>query len=147
MLEVQTGERRRLEGKMSRRALVIEDDSTNLELVVAVLEKDGWIAQAAVSGEAGLRMARTERPDLIIMDIRMPGMTGLEATQLLKADPCTASVPILIVTAQALRGDAERARLAGAEAYLTKPLDLRQFRETVDRLMANPPGGGQDHGL
>jgi len=120
---------------MAPRVLVVEDSLVNLELVIALLEQEGCQVLTAESGEAALRLAGLERPDLILMDLQLPGMTGYEATQKLKADPATAAIPVVALTAQAMRGDEARGRQAGCDAYLTKPLEGRILRETLRRFL------------
>ncbi len=121
---------------MAWRVLVVEDDPVNMELLVALLEQADCEVLRAETADAGLRVAAAERPDLILMDVQLPGMTGYEATRRLKADPATAAVPVVAVTAQAMRGDDARARDAGCDAYLMKPLDTRCFRDTLRRFLA-----------
>ncbi len=117
------------------RVLVIEDNLVNLELVLALLEDEGCQVLTAESAMAGLRLVASEWPDLILMDIHLPGMTGYEAVRRLKANPATASIPVVAITAQAMRGEEEKARKAGCDAYLTKPLDTGTFREMVARFL------------
>ncbi len=121
------------------RVLVIEDDPVNLEVVIAFLEGEGCRVLSAVTAEQGLRLA-AERPDLILMDVQLPGMTGYEATQRLKADPATASIPVVALTAQAMRGEEAKAKVAGCDGYITKPVDAQAFRETLRRFL--PPREG-----
>jgi two-component system, cell cycle response regulator DivK len=113
------------------RILVVEDNSVNLELVRDVLEGAGYTVLAAVNGDDGLRMAQTELPDLVLMDLQLPGMDGLEVTRRLKADPATSSIQIIALTAHAMLGDDESIVAAGCDGYITKPIRLGPFRETV----------------
>ena len=122
------------------RVLIIEDNPVNLELVLEILEPEGYEFQTAETAEQGLRLVALGPPALILMDLHLPGMTGYEATRALKADPATATIPVVALTAQAMRGDEEQAREAGCDAYLTKPLDTQAFRETLRRLL----GGRHD---
>jgi CheY-like chemotaxis protein len=115
--------------------LVVEDNPINLEVVIAFLEDEGCQALSADTAEQGLRLAAAERPDLILMDLQLPGMTGYDATRRLKADPATAPIPIVAFTAQAMRGEEARARQAGCDGYLTKPVDGQVFRETLRRFL------------
>ena len=124
---------------MSPRVLVVEDDAVNLELVVVLLEEAGCEVLTAKSAEAGLRLAAAERPGLILMDLQLPGTTGYEATRRLKADPATASIPIIALTADAMRGTEARAKAAGCDGYLTKPLDAPLFLETIRRFLKGLP--------
>jgi len=120
---------------MARRILVVEDNPVNLELVTELLEQEGYQVLTAESAEAALRLTLAERPDLILMDLQLPGMTGYEATRRLKADPSTATIPVLAITASAMLGDDLKAREAGCDGYLTKPLDTHTFRETLRRFL------------
>jgi len=117
------------------RVLVVEDNAINLELMVALLEQEGCEVLVAETADAALRLARTARPDLILMDVQLPGMTGYEATRHLKTDPTTAAIPVVALTAQAMRDDEDRAAGAGCAAYLTKPLDGRAFRDILHRFL------------
>jgi two-component system cell cycle response regulator DivK len=126
---------------VASRVLVIEDNPVNLEVVTAFLEGESCLVLSAGTAEIGLRLAADERPDLILMDLQLPGMTGYEATRKLKADPATASIPVVALTAQAMRGDEARAREAGCDAYLTKPVDMEVFREALRRFL--PQGSGR----
>ena len=117
------------------RVLVVEDNAVNLELVTALLEQEGCQVLVAGTAEAALRLARTARPHLILMDVQLPGMTGYEAARQLRDDPGTAAIPVVAVTAQAMRGDEARAAQVGCAGYLTKPLDALIFRQTLRRLL------------
>ncbi|RPI08478.1 MAG: response regulator [Zetaproteobacteria bacterium] len=125
---------------MAPRVLVVEDNPVNLELVAALLENEGCGVLLAESADLGLRLAAAEHPDLIVMDIQLPRMSGYDATRRLKADPVTARIPVMALTAHAMRGDEARARAAGFDAFLTKPIDTRVFRETVRRFLGNRGG-------
>jgi CheY-like chemotaxis protein len=120
---------------MGQRVLVVEDDPMSLELVTELLQQEAYQVLAAASGEVGLRLTAAERPDLILMDIHLPDMSGYEAIRRLKADPATATIPVLALTASAMRGDDRKVRETGADAYLTKPLDAQIFRETLRRFL------------
>jgi len=121
------------------RVLVVEDNAVNLELLIALLEQEGCEVLVAETADAGLRLARTAQPALILMDVQLPGMTGYEATRHLKGDPATAAIPIVALTALAMQGEEERAKAAGCAGYLTKPLDTRVFREALRQFLE--PGG------
>ena len=123
------------------RVLVVEDNAINLELMVALLEREGCEALVAETADVALRLARTARPDLILMDVQLPGMTGYEATRHLKADPTTTAIPVVALTAQAMRGDEDRAAEAGCAAFLTKPLDGRAFRDILHRFLPKSERG------
>ncbi|MEK6715887.1 MAG: response regulator [candidate division NC10 bacterium] len=126
---------------MGRRVLVVDDHPMSLELVTALLEQEGYQVLAAASGEVGLHLTAAEAPDLILMDLQLPGMTGYEAIRRLKADPATTAIPVLALTGSAMRGDALKVREAGADGYLTKPLDARAFRETLRRILTPGAAG------
>jgi CheY-like chemotaxis protein len=111
--------------------LVIEDNAANLELVTDVLEASRFRVTPARTAEEGLRLARELLPDLILMDLSLPGMDGLAATRALKADPATCHLPVIALTAHAMRGDATMASQAGCDGYLIKPIDTRTFAETI----------------
>jgi two-component system cell cycle response regulator DivK len=98
--------------------LVVEDNATNLKLAVLLLETAGHTVISAADAEVGLTMARDDQPDLILMDIQLPGMDGLEATALLKGDMVTRHIPVIALTALAMKGDEERIRAAGCDGYI-----------------------------
>lgn len=114
--------------------LIIEDNPMNTKLVRDLLQSGGYKTLEAQDASSGLEMARREKPDLILMDIELPGMDGLEATRILKNDPVTAGIPVLAVTAYAMKGDAEKALDAGCDGYVSKPIDIHQFIKQVRRL-------------
>jgi two-component system, cell cycle response regulator DivK len=122
------------------RVLVVEDNASNLTLATFLLESAGHTVLSASDAEAGLALARSAGPELILMDIQLPGMDGLEATANLKADPATRSIPVIALTALAMKGDEERIRAAGCDAYISKPLNYREFLTTV----AGQVGDGGD---
>jgi two-component system cell cycle response regulator DivK len=111
--------------------LIVEDNPENLTLGAFLLRSAGHEVLSAADAEAGLAIARERRPDLILMDIQLPGMDGLEATALLKRDPATRGIPVIALTALAMRGDEERIRAAGCDAYVAKPIRYRAFLATV----------------
>src|SRR3954470_12865705 len=111
--------------------LVVEDNATNMKLSTFLLESADHTVIAATSAEIGLTLARETRPDLILMDIQLPGMDGLQATALLKADEATRDIPVIALTALAMKGDEERIRAAGCDGYIAKPLDYKSFLATV----------------
>jgi two-component system cell cycle response regulator DivK len=116
--------------------LIIEDNSANMKLASMLLHKAGHTAICAVDAETGLTMARTDQPDLILMDIQLPGMDGLAATALLKKDPATAAIPVIALTALAMKEDREKTRLAGCDAYIAKPLRYRDLYDAIEGLLA-----------
>ncbi len=113
------------------RVLVIEDNATNMTLAVFLLQSAGHTALSATDAEAGLTLAREARPDLILMDIQLPGMDGLEATALLKKDETTRAIPVIALTALAMKGDEARIRAAGCDGYIAKPMRYLDFLKTV----------------
>jgi two-component system cell cycle response regulator DivK len=113
------------------RVLIVEDNADNMLLTVMLLESAGHTALCAVDAEAGLALARDEHPDLILMDVQLPGMDGLEATALLKRDEATRAIPVLALTALAMNGDEERIRAAGCDGYIAKPMSIQHFIATI----------------
>jgi diguanylate cyclase (GGDEF)-like protein/PAS domain S-box-containing protein len=118
------------------RVLLVEDHVLNRELAEAVLADAGYEVVIAPDGEAGLAAAHSAHPDVILMDIELPGLDGLEATRRLKADATTREIPVLALTAYAMRGDEERARAAGCDGYLTKPIDRRALLTALGECLA-----------
>ena len=117
------------------RILVVEDDDDNRWIVVKILTGEGYATLEAADGRAAITLARRENPDLIIMDLKMPDLDGWETSRRLKADPQSADIPIIALTAFAMRGDEERARKAGCDAYLSKPCRPQAIREVVRRFV------------
>ena len=117
------------------RILVVEDDDDNRRIVVKVLTGEGHETVEAADGRAAIAVARREHPDVIVMDLGLPGMDGWEAARQLKADPQTADIPIIALTAFALHGDEQRAREAGCDGYLSKPCRPQTIRDTVRRFL------------
>jgi CheY-like chemotaxis protein len=122
---------------MTSKVLVIEDNPLNLELATDLLEACGFEVISAQTAEAGINLALEAQPDLILMDLSLPGMDGLEATKALKADLQTADIPIVAVTAHAMKGDEQKALDAGCAAYITKPIDTRIFPMVVTQQLEN----------
>jgi two-component system cell cycle response regulator DivK len=112
---------------MSKRILVVEDHEDNRQILRDLLGNAGYHMIEAETGEAGLAAAAEHKPDLILMDIQLPGLDGYEATRRLKADPALRSIPIIVVTSYALSGDDAKAHEAGCDAYVTKPFSPRQL--------------------
>jgi len=113
------------------KVLVVEDNPTNMTLAIFLLQSAGHAVLSAADAEAGLTLARAEQPDLILMDIQLPGMDGLEATALLKKADMTSAIPVIAMTALAMKGDEERIRAAGCDGYIAKPMRYREFLETI----------------
>lgn len=121
--------------------LVVEDHPQNLELVTDLLESAGYRVLTATTAEEGLVLASAHGPDLILMDIRLPGLDGLKATQILKEDPATRAIPVIALTAYAMPEDRQRIRAAGCEGYLTKPLQIPVLLEQVDSYFGHRTSG------
>ena len=127
--------------------LIVEDNPANLKLARVVLERAGHAVLEAMDAEAGLAIAREKRPDLILMDIQLPGMDGLSATVELKRDPATAAIPVLALTAHAMMGDEEKIRAAGCDGYLTKPFRYPELLARVAAMLSLPsPLAGEGQG-
>ena len=120
---------------MSKRILVIEDHEENRRLLRDLLTSGGYEMLEAVTGEEGLALAATERPDLILMDIQLPGLDGYEVTRRLKANPALQHIPIIVVTSYALSGDELKATAAGSDAYVTKPFSPRQLLAKIGQFL------------
>jgi len=118
------------------RILVIEDNPANMKLASLLLEKAGHTVSRAVDAELGLALARAQHPDLILMDIQLPGMDGLAATALLKQDPATAAIPVVALTAMAMKEDHAKSLVAGCDAYIAKPLRYQELYAVIDALLA-----------
>jgi two-component system cell cycle response regulator DivK len=118
------------------RVLIVEDNPTNMTLAVFLLQSAGYTVLSATDAEAGLTLARAEQPDLILMDIQLPGMDGLEATALLKKDEATRGIPVVALTALAMKGDEERIRAAGCDGYIAKPMRYQEFLATITAQLA-----------
>ncbi len=112
---------------MAALILIVEDNPLNLELARDLLEAHGYIIREAVTAQEGIEAVRTERPDLVLMDVQLPGMDGLTATRILRQDPALADLTIIALTAHAMKGDEEKVLEAGCNGYISKPIDTRQF--------------------
>ena len=123
------------------RILYVEDNDDNVYVISRRLGRDGFTVLVARDGEQGVAMARTERPDLILMDLRLPVIDGWEATRRIKADPDTRHIPILALSAHAMTGDRANALAAGCDDYDTKPVDLPRLRGKINALLN---GRGRD---
>ena len=116
---------------MGHRVLIVEDNELNMKLFHDLLEASGLTILMVRNGIDALTVAKRERPDLIVMDIQLPEMSGLEVTERIKSDPDLRPIPVIAVTAFAMKGDEERIRAAGCEAYLSKPISIDRFISTV----------------
>jgi CheY-like chemotaxis protein len=110
---------------MQKRILIVDDNPTNLKLVTFLVRANGYDVDTAADAEQAVAAIGANRPALILMDLQLPGVDGLELTRRLKADPATADIKIIAVTAYAMKGDQEKALSAGCDAYVTKPIDTR----------------------
>jgi two-component system cell cycle response regulator DivK len=113
------------------KVLIVEDNPANMTLVRFLLQSVGHTVLSATDAEAGLTLARDEQPTLILMDIQLPGMDGLAATALLKTNDSTRAIPVIALTALAMKGDEERIRAAGCDGYIAKPLRYQDFLATI----------------
>jgi two-component system, cell cycle response regulator DivK len=116
---------------MAKTVLIVEDNELNMKLFNDLLEAHGYLTLKTANGVEAVELARSHRPDLILMDIQLPEVSGLEVTRWLKDDSQLASIPIVAITAFAMKGDEERIREGGCEAYLSKPISVTKFLETV----------------
>ena len=123
-----------------RRILVVEDNTKNLKLVRDVLQFAGFEIIEATTGEDGVELMATEHPDLVLMDLQLPGIDGHAALQQLRGDPDTAGIPVVAVSAFAMREDRERALGSGFDGYLEKPISVRDLPDLVRRHVRDPNG-------
>lgn len=123
------------------RILIVEDNAANMMLAALLLEKAGHAVLKAGDAPNALAIARRELPDLVLMDIQLPGMDGLSATRELKGDEATRAIPVIALTAFAMKGDEERIRAAGCDAYLAKPYRYQELYDAIARVLdTRPPG-------
>ncbi len=117
--------------------LIVEDNEMNRDMLSRRLERRGFAVVMAVDGQQGVDMARSEKPDLILMDMSLPIMDGWTATQTIKADPEVARIPVIALTAHAMEGDRGKAMSAGCDDYDTKPIELPRLLEKIQRFLPN----------
>ncbi len=120
---------------LGKTVLIVEDNELNMKLFHDLLEAHVYETVGTSDGIEAFELARTHRPDLILMDIQLPKVSGLEVTRWIKGDPELHQIPVVAVTAFAMRGDEERIRQGGCEAYLSKPISIAKFMETVRRFL------------
>ena len=120
---------------MSKRILIVEDNDLHMKLFHDLLEADGYTTLQSKDGMAALKLARQHHPDLILMDIQLPDVSGLEVTKWIKGDDDLKTIPIIAVTAFVMKGDEEQIREGGCEAYIAKPISVVNFLRTVRRLL------------
>jgi two-component system cell cycle response regulator DivK len=128
---------------MGKRVLVIEDHEDNRRILHDLLTSAGYEPIEAVTGEEGVALAETHRPDLILMDIQLPGLDGYEATRRIKANPALRHIPVIAVTSYALSGDEVKAKEAGCDGYVTKPFSPRALLAKVREYLPAAGGGVQ----
>ena len=121
--------------EMSKTVLIVEDNDLNMKLFHDLLEAHGYGTLQTKDGLEAMKLAREHRPDLILMDIQLPEISGLEVTKWLKEDPDLRLIPVIAVTAFAMKGDEEKIRQGGCEAYIAKPISVTKFLETVERFL------------
>jgi two-component system, cell cycle response regulator DivK len=124
---------------LSKSILIVDDNPANLKLARVLLASEGYDARTAGDAEQALKMLTTFSPALILMDIQLPGMDGLELTRQLKSDPATRDIIIVALTAYAMKGDDERARAAGCDDYIAKPIDVLKLPAKVAELLQRAP--------
>lgn len=120
---------------MTKKVLIVEDNELNMKLFHDLLDAHGYETLQTRDGIEALEIARVNRPDLILMDIQLPEVSGLEVTKWIKEDDSLRSIPVIAVTAFAMKGDEEKIREGGCEAYISKPISVTQFLETVQRFL------------
>ena len=118
--------------------LIVEDNDKNMKLARDVLGAKGYQTLEAVTGEEGVKLAKERRPDLVLMDIQLPGINGIEAFRQIRADPTTRGIPVIALTASVTPTDRSAITAAGFDAFLGKPINLKEFLETVKRLVERP---------
>jgi two-component system cell cycle response regulator DivK len=123
----------------SQKILIVEDNQDNRELVVKVLKLTGYHVTEAVDGEEAIEKARAENPDLILMDLFIPKIDGYEVTKRLKDDKDLKHIPVIALTAQAMKGDMELALDAGCDGYMPKPIDVRELPKQIKRFLKSNP--------
>ncbi len=125
---------------MAKKILIVEDNELNMKLFQDLLKTSGYDVVGTRNGTDALALARSERPDLILMDIQLPEVSGLDVTRWIKEDDDLADIPVIAVTAFAMKGDEERIREGGCEAYISKPISVARFLETVRHYIGDEAG-------
>lgn len=120
---------------MAKKILIVEDNDLNMKLFHDLLEVHGYETVQTRDGREAIGLAREHRPDLILMDIQLPEVSGLEVTRMIKADSELMAIPVIAVTAFAMKGDEEKIRSGGCEAYIAKPISVVSFLETIERVL------------
>jgi CheY-like chemotaxis protein len=119
------------------RILLVEDNPMNRRVAQFILKSQGYIVLEARDGQEALELLKNHLPDLILMDLQLPGLDGFTVTRIIKQDAATKAIPVVALTAYAMKGDAERALEAGCDGYITKPIDPDDFPQTVARYLKN----------
>ena len=117
--------------------LVVEDNELNMKLVRGLIKIGKYCMLEATDAESGIEQIREQCPDLVLMDIQLPGMDGLSATKIIKQDPALKDIPVVALTSYAMQGDEEKALEAGCRGYIAKPIDTRKFLETVAQYLTD----------
>ena len=125
---------------LKNRVLLVEDNEDNFELVRFLLERAGFVVLAGHDGQEALEIARKELPDLILMDLSLPGIDGWTAARELKDDPNTTLIPLVALTAHTLPGDRKRAMESGFDGYISKPINVVNFGDSITKILENKPG-------
>jgi two-component system cell cycle response regulator DivK len=120
--------------------LIVEDNPRNMKLVRDVLQVKGHTTLEATTAEEGIPLALEHKPDLVLMDIQLPGMNGIDALRVLRADPATAKIPVIAVTASVMQQDRKLITEAGFDGYVGKPISLTEFLDAVNAMLARPKG-------
>ncbi len=121
---------------MAKTILIVEDDTKSLKLTRDLLCVSGYITLEACDGKQAVDLAKTKKPDLILMDMQLPVIDGFEATRMIKADMTIKDIPVIAVTANAMRGDEEKVLQAGCDGYITKPINIHTLLEKVGRYLS-----------
>jgi CheY-like chemotaxis protein len=121
----------------NRKILVIEDNALNMKLVRSLLKIGKFEILEAEDAESGIQLMRQHLPDLVLMDVQLPGMNGLKATRMIKRDPTIKEIPIVALTSYAMQGDEEKAAEAGCSGYITKPIDTKSFLQVIDKYICS----------
>lgn len=125
---------------MGERVLIVDDNPTNLKLVAYLVKAQGYEVETAADADSALASIAANRPRVILMDLQLPGIDGLELTRRLKADPATREIKVIALTAYAMKGDHEKAIAAGCDDYVTKPIDTRALPEIIARHVRGDAG-------
>lgn len=120
---------------MAKKILIVEDNDLNMKLFNDLLQAHGYETVQTVDGRDALKLVREHSPDLILMDIQLPEISGLEVTKMIKADDDLKNIPVIAVTAYAMKGDEEKIREGGCEGYIAKPISVPHFLETVQKFL------------